>query len=145
MTAILVAKGLFPAAAVLMLCVLLVGRASGQEKPNPIAVMVKASLKDPTQPFTLLVRFQAKEGAEDKLEAAFAKAIKLTRSEKGCLAYDLNRDVKMPTHYVLYERWQNLASLEAHLQSAHIAALFIELSESRAAPAEAQILLPVAQ
>jgi len=49
----------------------------------------------------------------------------------------------MPSHYVLYEHWANLASLEAHLQSDHIVLLLNELNESRAAPPEAQVLVPV--
>jgi quinol monooxygenase YgiN len=126
-------------------CGVFVDAAAAQEKPHPVAVFVKANLKDPTMPFALLVRFEAKEGAGEKLEASFAKAIKLSRKEKGCLAYDLNRDPKMPSHYVLYERWQNLSSLEAHLKSAHIAAMLTELNESRAGPPEAQILLPVSE
>src|SRR5262245_33826171 len=72
-------------------------RAAGQEKPNPIVAAVKASLKDPTRPFTLLVHIQLKEGNGAKFEAAFAPAIKATRKEKGCLAYDLSRDTKTPT------------------------------------------------
>lgn len=137
-------KTLVPSGAVAM-TVLLAGNAAAQEKPHPIAVMVKASLKDPNMPFTLLVRFEAKEGAGEKLEAAFAKVAKATRQEKGCLAYQLNRDVKTPTHYVLYERWQNLAALEMHLKSQHITTLLAELNDLRAAPPEAQILVPVAE
>jgi quinol monooxygenase YgiN len=130
-------------AGVLVLGGLFVSSVSAQKKPHPIAVMVKENLKDPSKPFTLLVRFQAKEGAEAKLEAAFAKATKATRKEKGNLRYELNRDLKMPSLYILYERWQDLASLEAHLQSAHIATLLTEVNELRAAPPEAQILVPV--
>jgi quinol monooxygenase YgiN len=136
-------KGLVPGGAVAM-TVLLAGNAPAQDKPHPIAVMVKGTLKDPDAPFTLLVRFQAKEGAGEKLEAAFAKAAKATRQEKGCLVYQLNRDVKMPTHYVIYERWQNLAALEAHLKSPHITTLLTEINEIRATPPEAQVLVPVA-
>jgi quinol monooxygenase YgiN len=127
----------------LLLGGLLVSQVSAQKKPHPIAVMVKENLKDASKPFTLLVRFQAKEGAEAKLEAAFARATRATLKEKGCLRYELNRDPKMPTNYFLYERWQDLPSLEAHLQSAHIATLLSEVNELRAAPPEAQILLPV--
>jgi quinol monooxygenase YgiN len=136
-------KTLVPTGAVAM-TVLLAGRAPAQEKPHPIAVIVKSVLKDPNMPFTLLVRFQAKEGAGEKLEAAFAKAAKATRQEKGCLVYQLNRDLKMPNNYVLYERWQNLAALEAHLASQHIATLLTELNDVRAAPPEADVLRPVA-
>jgi quinol monooxygenase YgiN len=137
-------KTLVPGGAVAM-TVLLAGNAPAQEKPHPVAVMVKAALKDPDAPFTLLVRFQAKEGAGEKLEAAFATAAKATRQEKGCLAYQLNRDVKMPTRYVVYERWQNLAALEAHLKSAHITTLLAEINEIRATPPEAEVLIPVAE
>jgi quinol monooxygenase YgiN len=117
-------------------------RAPGQEKANPIAAQVKASLKDPARPFTMIVRLQAKEGAADKFEAAFARAIAPTRKEKGCLAYDLNRDAKSPTQYLLYERWENLASLEAHLKSAHITTLLMELGDLLAGAPEVTVLLP---
>ena len=137
------AKCLGSMVAVLVVGGFVVSSVSAQKKPHPIAVMVKASLKDPAKPFTLLVRFQAKEGAEAKLETAFAQATKLTLKEKGCLRYELNRDPKMPGHYVLYERWQDVPSLEAHLNSNHIATLLSELNELRAAPPEAQVLLPV--
>lgn len=137
-------KTLVPSGAVAM-TVLLAGNAAAQEKPHPVAVAVKAVLKDPSMPFTLLVRFQAKEGAGEKLEAAFAKAAKATRQEKGCLVYQLNRDVKTPTHYVVYERWQNLAALEAHLKSPHITTLLAELNDLRAAPPEAEVLVPAAE
>src|SRR5262245_39834258 len=103
--------------------------APAQEKPNPIAAQVKAAVKDPAKPFTMLVHLKTREGAGKKFEAAFAKAIKPTRKEKGCLAYDLNHDPKTPTRYLLYERWENLASLEAHLKSAHITALLKELGD----------------
>jgi quinol monooxygenase YgiN len=114
----------------------------GQEKPNPIAAQVKASVKDPTKPFTMLVHLKAKEGAGEKFEAAFAKALKPTRKEKGCLAYDLNRDPKTPGQYLLYERWQTLADLEAHLKAAHITTLLMELGDLLAGPPELRILLP---
>jgi quinol monooxygenase YgiN len=119
-----------------------VTRAPAGEKPNPIAAKVKASLKDSAKPFTLIVRLRVKDDAGDKLEAAFAKAAKATRKEKGCLAYDLNRDAKAPTQYLLYERWQNLDSLEAHLRAPHITALLAQLGDLLAGPPEAQVFLP---
>jgi quinol monooxygenase YgiN len=104
---------------------------------------VKESLKDPTRPFTLVVRLQVKDDAGPKLEAAFAKAAKLTRQEKGCRAYDLNRDPKMPTHYLLHERWDNLAALEAHLRSAYITQLLQELQDLVPVPPELHVFIPV--
>jgi len=121
---------------------LAVSFASAQEKENPIVGQVKAAVKDPARPFTLIVRLKVKEGAGVKLEAAFAKARKATRQEKGDRAYDLNRDTKTPTQYLVYERWQHLAALETHLKSAPIITLLTELGDFLAAPPEVSILVP---
>ena len=63
---------------------------------------------------------QVKDGLQAKFETAFAKAIKGTRKEKGSLRYDLNRDAKAPTRYLVYERWKSLKDLEArHANAVH--------------------------
>jgi quinol monooxygenase YgiN len=115
------------------------------DKENPLLTKIKADLKDPNKPFTMTVQLQAKEGMQAKLEAAFTKAIKETRKEKGCIAYDLNKDVKDPTRYVVYERWKSLADLDAHLKSPHITALLDELKELLAAPPEGKVMLPAGE
>jgi autoinducer 2-degrading protein len=132
-------------ASVLALLALLPAAASGQQEPNPIATQIKAALKDPTKPFTMMVHLQIKEGMQEKFEAAFAKAIKGTRKEKGFLAYDLNRDAKDPTRFVVYERWKNLADLEEHLKTSHITTLLSELKEMLAAAPEAKVFLPAGE
>jgi quinol monooxygenase YgiN len=119
--------------------------AVAQEKENPIVAKVKASLKDPTKPFTMVVTLEAKPGTGDKVETAFAPAIKATRKEKGCVTYDLSRDTKAPSQYLLYERWQNLATLEAHLKAPHITTLLKELGDLLAGPPEVRVLLPAAE
>jgi quinol monooxygenase YgiN len=117
--------------------------AQGQEEANQIVAKVKASLKDPAKPFTMIVHLKVKDGVGKKVEVVFARAIPATHREKGCLAYELNRDAQQPTQYVLYERWQNLAALEIHLKSQHITALLGELGDLLASPPEARVLLPV--
>ena len=118
------------------------GSAPAQQQENPIAARVKAAVKDPAKPFTLVIRLKVKEGAGAKLEAAFGKAAKATRKEKGNRAYDLNRDPQMPTQYLVYERWQDLPALEAHLKASYIMALLAELGELTAGPPEVSILVP---
>ncbi len=139
------AARLVAATVVLALATLCFSPVAGQEKPNPIAAQVKASLKDPGKPFTMVVGLRTKEGAGEKVETAFAPAIKATRGEKGCLAYDLNRDTKAPEQYLVYERWQSLAALEAHLKSPHIATLLAALGDLLAAPPEVRVLLPAGE
>jgi quinol monooxygenase YgiN len=120
-------------------------RVAGQDKRNPVITAVKARLKDPNKPFTLIVRVQVKEGADKQFEAAFAKAIPASRKEKGNLAYDLNRDTENPSRYVVYERWKDLAALEAHLKTPHINALFAELPKVTEGAPESQVLLPAGE
>lgn len=115
------------------------------DKTHPIAAQVKAHVKDANKPFTMLVTLRVKEGSEDKFATAFAKAIKPTRKEKGCLEYQLNQDAKMPTQFLVYERWENLASLEAHLESKHILTLLEEVGEMLAGPPEVRVLLPAGE
>jgi quinol monooxygenase YgiN len=119
-----------------------VSRASAEEKESPIAARVKAAVKGSDRPFTLVVRFKVKDGAAAKFEAAFAKAAQETRKEKGNRAYDLNRDTQTPTQYLLYERWHDLAALEAHLKMPYLATLREQTADLQAGPPEVSILVP---
>jgi quinol monooxygenase YgiN len=90
---------------------------ASQKVTDPIFAQVKAAVKDPAKPFTLLFRLQVKEGTREMFEAAFAKANKATHIETGVLAYELNRDAEDATSYIMYERWKSLADLEAHVRT----------------------------
>src|SRR5215469_4376196 len=116
-------------------------RVAGEDQENPVITFVKSRLKNPDKPFTLLVRIQVKEGAGDQFESAFAKARTATRKEKGNLAYDLNRDTQDPSRYLVYERWKDLAALEAHLKTPHLKALLAELPKVADGAPESQVLL----
>jgi quinol monooxygenase YgiN len=114
-----------------------------QEKEHPIVTAVKANLKDASKPFTILVRIKIKDGTAAKFESAFADAVAGTRKEKGNLAYDLNRSTKNPNEYLVYERWQDLAALAAHLNTPHIQALFAATDDLRDGSPQADVLVPV--
>lgn len=117
--------------------------AVAQER-HPIAAQVAAAVKDPAKPFTLVIALKVKDGSADKFEAAFGKAQKETRKEKGCLTYDLNRDAR-GGQYLIYERWKDLAALEAHLASDHIKALLGELGTVLDGQPETKVLVPVGE
>jgi quinol monooxygenase YgiN len=138
-------KGLCLAVCLPALPPLAPGPAAGAEKEDPIIAFVKPRLKDPGKPFTLLVGVQVKEGAGARLEQAFAKAIRATRREKGCIAYDFNRDARDPTRYLVYERWQSLADLQAHLSTAHIKALRAVLADVLVGERDLRVLVPAGE
>lgn len=114
-----------------------------QNPPSPIVTAVEKSGIDTTRPFVLVVQFQTHPGQSSAFEKAFAPAIAKTRQERGCLQYDLSQDPSAPESYLLYERWNNLDDLKAHLASEHIAAMQKATENLRAMPPQARILAPV--
>jgi len=91
---------------------------------HPAVALVKSKVKDPAKPFALFVTIKAKSGKGKELEAAFVPCIAATKKEAGCLAYELNRDPDDPTTYVMFEKFKNVAALEAHLKLEHTTKLF---------------------
>jgi len=121
----------------------LVGGVVLADDEHPIAKSAKEKLKDPSKPFTLGVRFKVKEGMGAKLEEAFLGAVKATKKEKGCLAYDLNKSTDDETMYVLYERWASLADLDAHLKAPNTEKLLSTIRELLAGEPDKRVFLPV--
>jgi quinol monooxygenase YgiN len=67
---------------------------------------------------------------------ALAAVVRATRQEPGCLEYVAHTSAKDPRQVLFYERWQDQAALEAHNQSAHLAAFRAQVGPRLAAPAE---------
>jgi quinol monooxygenase YgiN len=130
------------AVAALAASALLAGRTAAQEKAQSLPDQIKAAVKGQDKPFTLAIHLKIKEDARDKLEAAFARASKETHKEKGCLAYDLNRSAKEPTHYLLYERWASPSAWERHVKTDYTRALLKEFAGLVAGPPEVHVLVP---
>ncbi|MBO6635790.1 putative quinol monooxygenase [Parvibaculum sp.] len=60
------------------------------------------------------------ESREDaaKLAAGMAQE---TRKEEGCLAYGFYADIEAPNCFRIYEEWQDMAALERHFATPHMA------------------------
>ena len=129
-------------ATLVMFALFTLPQASAQDELHPIAKDVKASLKDPSKPFTILVHLKIKPGTAKKFMAAFAPAIKATLKEKGNIAYQLNRDAKNANEYLVYERWQNLDALNKHLKTKYITKLLEVAKEVLSDPPEVRVMLP---
>jgi quinol monooxygenase YgiN len=89
------------------------------DEDHPAVALVKSKVKDPAKPFALFVTIKAKPGKEKELEAVCAPCIAATKKELGCLAYELNHDPDDSTAYLMFEKFKNVAALEAHLKQDH--------------------------
>jgi len=112
---------------------------------HPVVTLVRGKLADPSRPFVILAELEAQTGRGDDVSAAIRQThvVAHTRSETGCLAYDLARDADAPDRFVVYECWRDLAALEAHLSTPHFAAVGEALGELLAGAPVVRILTPV--
>jgi quinol monooxygenase YgiN len=67
----------------------------------------------------LNVHIDAAGGQEEKLAEQLRALVAPTRSEAGCLAYELHRDPQNPSRFMFYERFKSQAALDEHLASPH--------------------------
>jgi len=92
---------------------------------HPVLTLIRGKLPDPSRPFTIIADFQSHSGRSEDVAAGIAasQAVRLTRAEPGCLAYDVLRDADSSDRFVAYECWRDLAALEDHLATSHFAAV----------------------
>lgn len=57
-------------------------------------------------------------------KACTSKLIDETKKEEGCLAYELYQDTNDETVFSFIEEWEDLESLECHMNSSHCKEIF---------------------
>lgn len=75
-----------------------------------------------TSPVILNVVFEAAAGREKELAAMLSKLVGPTRSEPGCLGYELNSSQEKPGTFLFYEKFASQAALDDHINSPHFQA-----------------------
>ena len=85
--------------------------------------------------FVLVVRMQAKEGAEERALEVMRELAAASRQEPGCEAYVPCRDPEDSRSFVFYEQYRDKAAFEEHGASEHFQRLALgelfPLMESR--------------
>jgi quinol monooxygenase YgiN len=70
-------------------------------------------------PIILNVHMEAVAGREKDLENQLRALVAPTRSEPGCLAYELHRDPECPGKFMFFEKFRSQAALDEHVASGH--------------------------
>ena len=111
---------------------------------HPVLAFVRGKVTDPSRPFTIIADLEAQPGRGDEVAASIVAsgAVGLTRSESGCVAYDVCRDADAPDRFVAYECWRDLSALEAHLATRHFAAVGAALQGLLAGAPVIRVLTP---
>jgi quinol monooxygenase YgiN len=71
---------------------------------------------------TVLARFKAKPGMEETVRREVMALVGPTRSEAGCINYDLHQAAGDPSVLMLYENWVSKQSLDQHLAMPYLEA-----------------------
>ena len=69
---------------------------------------------------SVVARIKAREGKEDELREETLKLIEPTRSEEGCLNYDLHQGTEDPSIFFFYENWRSQQDLDEHLEMPYL-------------------------
>lgn len=91
-------------------------------------------------PLTVIAKFQAKSGSEDKVKEALLAMPAPSRAEAGCLNYDIYQSNEDPTVLFTYENWTGKPALDEHMQTPHFKNLGEQLKPLLAAPMEINLL-----
>ena len=75
--------------------------------------------KLPKSAVTLTVILRALEGQQALLESELRALLAPTRSEEGCITYDLHRAIEIPGTFLLHEVWASREHHTAHTQTSH--------------------------
>jgi quinol monooxygenase YgiN len=83
---------------------------------------------------TVLARFKAKGGLEEKAKQAILACVAPTRAEAGCINYDLHQDANDKAVFMLYENWVSKQALDEHLEMPYLKGLVAKADELFAEP-----------
>lgn len=69
---------------------------------------------------TIVANIKANEDKIELVKAELLKLIEITRTEAGCLNYDLHQDNDNPAHFMFYENWETRELWQAHMGNQHL-------------------------
>ncbi|MGD8845658.1 MAG: putative quinol monooxygenase [Desulfobacteraceae bacterium] len=83
---------------------------------------------------TVIATFKAKPGMEATVREALEAVIPLTRSESGCINYDLHQSTEDPSIFMLYENWVSKKDLDEHLKMPYLQDIVAKADDMLAEP-----------
>ncbi|WP_353572407.1 putative quinol monooxygenase [Candidatus Albibeggiatoa sp. nov. BB20] len=69
---------------------------------------------------TIVANIIAKADKIDLVKAELEKLIDVTRTEKGCINYDLHQDNENQAHFLFFENWESRELWQDHMGAQHL-------------------------
>lgn len=71
---------------------------------------------------TIVAHIHANSEQVALVKAELEKLVPVTRTEEGCIQYDLHQDKDNPAHFMFYENWETRDLWQAHMDAPHLQA-----------------------
>ena len=71
------------------------------------------------QKISIVARISVREGEADTIKAELLKLADLSKSDKGCINYNLHQDKENSNLFFVYENWESYDFLQKHVKSIH--------------------------
>jgi quinol monooxygenase YgiN len=97
------------------------------------------------QRITVLALAKAKEGMEETVREELLSLVNPTRSEPGCINYDLHQAADEKSLFMFYENWKSMDDLEKHRERPHMKAFKQKASGLLAKPTEVTLFKMISE
>ena len=91
----------------------------------------------------VIARFKAAQGAETKLKEQLMALLEPSRSDEGCIEYELCQVVDDPARFLFHEIWESKELLEKHLATPHLQLARSKYESLLAEPVEITLLTKI--
>ena len=88
------------------------------------------------QKVTVMARIKARKGMEKKVKEELLSLVVPTRSERGCINYDLHESADNPALFMLYENWKDMRALDKHLETPYLRSFMERVRGSLTGPVQ---------
>jgi len=83
--------------------------------------MLCSHLRQPVKPgLTVIACVTAEAGHQQQLRDALLDLVTSTRTEAGCINYDLHQSEENSNEFAIHENWESAANLTTHAKSVHL-------------------------
>lgn len=82
----------------------------------------------------LVARLKVREDAIETAKTLALRMVADSRTEEGCLIYDVHQAIDDPTVFVWHETWKDKAALDEHFEKTYSKEFFARASEIAAEP-----------
>ena len=83
---------------------------------------------------TVVAKLKAKPGLEDEVKKHLSALVAPTRTEEGCINYDLHQAKDDPSQFLFHENWVSREALDRHLAKPYLQNLMARADELFAEP-----------